>query len=325
MRRHRKRGGPPVVLVYHRVGSCALDPLLLTVSPERFDAQMRVVREHFEPIDAETFAALAVEDRLPPRAVCVTFDDGYLDNLTNAAPILERRGVPGCVFVATGLVEGGVESWWDAIEPIVAGVRRAHGELRLVDEGGEIVIGGLDDDPDALEGWNVEMPDRTPRHALYRRLLSWLHDRPVARIAEHLGRLRAWVGADASPRTERRFMTIEQVGKAARAPGITIGGHTHHHPVLATLPFHAQVAEIAAGRRALETWTGRAPSVFAYPFGTVDQYRPESRGAVAAAGFEFGFANMNAAPSGAHRFEIPRMIVRDWDDATFVRKLEGRS
>ena len=44
---------------------------------------------------------------LPPNALLITFDDGYLDNLTNAAPVLARPGYPAVVFASAGLVGSG--------------------------------------------------------------------------------------------------------------------------------------------------------------------------------------------------------------------------
>ena len=43
---------------------------------------------------------------LPPQAVLITFDDGYRDNLKNAAPILQRYGYPAVVFVPVGYLAG---------------------------------------------------------------------------------------------------------------------------------------------------------------------------------------------------------------------------
>ena len=42
---------------------------------------------------------------LPPRAVLLTFDDGYRDNLENALPILRRHGYPAVLFVPIGFLD----------------------------------------------------------------------------------------------------------------------------------------------------------------------------------------------------------------------------
>jgi peptidoglycan/xylan/chitin deacetylase (PgdA/CDA1 family) len=43
---------------------------------------------------------------LPGRTVVITFDDGFEDNLTVAAPLLLERGLPATVFVTTGHLPG---------------------------------------------------------------------------------------------------------------------------------------------------------------------------------------------------------------------------
>ena len=48
------------------------------------------------------------------RYACLTFDDGYANNL-RAVPILEEYGVPAAVFVASGHVERAKRFWWDVI------------------------------------------------------------------------------------------------------------------------------------------------------------------------------------------------------------------
>jgi len=47
----------------------------------------------------------------------ITFDDGYLDNFENAAPILERFGLPATFFVATGFIGTDQVAWWDRSMP----------------------------------------------------------------------------------------------------------------------------------------------------------------------------------------------------------------
>jgi peptidoglycan/xylan/chitin deacetylase (PgdA/CDA1 family) len=91
-----------VVLLYHRVSDGARDNL--TVGIEQFDRQMQLLRRFCEPIGIDEVADTRVIARSARPLVCVTFDDGYLDNYEHAAPILLKHRIPGAFFVSTGLI-----------------------------------------------------------------------------------------------------------------------------------------------------------------------------------------------------------------------------
>lgn len=102
-----------VVLMYHRIARDAVGPLAhLTVPPDRFAWQMTKLSEGgFVPQRQEDVAAwLAGRRTLPRRAVAVTFDDGYADNVAHAFPVLERHRIPAVTFVVTAKL-GGRNDW----------------------------------------------------------------------------------------------------------------------------------------------------------------------------------------------------------------------
>jgi peptidoglycan/xylan/chitin deacetylase (PgdA/CDA1 family) len=103
------------VIVYHAVGECTggEDPYGLFVAEEAFEEQVDflVRRREIVPLEA---AVGGVRCRRPP--VAITFDDGYRNNLTVAAPILYKYGVPATVFVATGWL--GRRSEWIGIPTV---------------------------------------------------------------------------------------------------------------------------------------------------------------------------------------------------------------
>ena len=90
------------VLLYHRVSDDARDNL--TVGIEQFDQQMALVSRHCRPLSIEDVLDSSVVPRDSRPLVCVTFDDGYLDNYLNAVPILIKHQVPAAFFVSTGLI-----------------------------------------------------------------------------------------------------------------------------------------------------------------------------------------------------------------------------
>ncbi|HTY65567.1 MAG TPA: polysaccharide deacetylase family protein [Alphaproteobacteria bacterium] len=101
------------VLMYHRVAPRAAGPLAhLTISPERFAWQMAKLREGgFAPQrQAEVAAWLGGRGTLSGRAVVVSFDDGYAENVEHAFPVLEKLRIPAVTFVVTGKL-GGRNDW----------------------------------------------------------------------------------------------------------------------------------------------------------------------------------------------------------------------
>lgn len=103
----------PFVLMYHSVGSGVTatdDPYLLTVTPERLDAQLRALRR-------QGLRGMSMRDLFASggRGVGLTFDDGYVDFLDEAIPVLRRHGATATVYVLAGRLGG--ENSWDAEGP----------------------------------------------------------------------------------------------------------------------------------------------------------------------------------------------------------------
>jgi peptidoglycan/xylan/chitin deacetylase (PgdA/CDA1 family) len=114
-----RRPQGPRVLFYHRVNPYAfadLGPVSreLRVQPEDFAWQLRhLARRGFRPVSAEAFQAMIAGSAPPdPRAVLITFDDGYEDNLIFAAPALQAARAPALLFVATGFIDRQSRDLW---------------------------------------------------------------------------------------------------------------------------------------------------------------------------------------------------------------------
>src|SRR4051794_14236825 len=98
----------PLLLMYHSVEPYTADPYRVTVSPERFDRQLRWLRRN-RLRGASMGEVLRARRR--DRLVGLTFDDGYRDFLTHALPVLDRYGFTATVFVIAGALGG--HNHWD--------------------------------------------------------------------------------------------------------------------------------------------------------------------------------------------------------------------
>jgi peptidoglycan/xylan/chitin deacetylase (PgdA/CDA1 family) len=93
------------VLMYHKVNDLPDNPLTMPVS--LFDEQMDQLRQlGYKVVDLQAVLDHYVDrNPLPPRAVLITFDDGYHDNLDNASLVLQKYGYPAVLFVPIGYLD----------------------------------------------------------------------------------------------------------------------------------------------------------------------------------------------------------------------------
>jgi peptidoglycan/xylan/chitin deacetylase (PgdA/CDA1 family) len=93
------------VLMYHKVNDLPGNPLTMPVS--LFDEQMDQLRDlSYAVVDLQAVLSHYVEGQpLPPHAVLITFDDGYHDNLDNAARVLRKYSYPAVLFVPIGYLD----------------------------------------------------------------------------------------------------------------------------------------------------------------------------------------------------------------------------
>ena len=119
------------MLVYHRIGERSLDPWHLMIDPEIFAGQIETLARDWTPISLSELVEGVGRRQLPERAVAVTFDDGYADNLELAAPILLGHRIPATLFVAAELIDAGGPPWWDELASLLLEPARLPTTLTL--------------------------------------------------------------------------------------------------------------------------------------------------------------------------------------------------
>ena len=163
----------------------------------------------------------AAAGRIPDRAVAVTLDDGYLDALTAASPILTELAVPATFFMNTDRLNQAHERWWDILEHVFLS-EAALPPMLTLNAGGQ----------------EVRMPTATPgdRAAALARLdrAAWPLD--ATERDRLVGDILDWSGADRSARSTHRVLTDDEIRVLARRPGHAIGAHTIHHLALTRSP-----------------------------------------------------------------------------------------
>jgi len=288
------------ILVYHRVIS-EPDPLVPDqVCAREFDWQLAVLGRWFTVLPLREAAVRLRGGTLPVRAACVTFDDGYSDNVTVALPILRRRGVPATFFLATSFIDGGI-MWNDSV---IETLRRAQGDTldaRCI---------GLD---------TLSISTIGLRRQAIERALAALKYLP---LGERQRRVEDLAAETSCSLPSDLMMTAEQV-RHLRVSDMEIGAHTVTHPILAQLDPERADSEIRDSKRRLEEITGNPVTLFAYPNGKPGRdYRREHVGMVRESGFEAAVTTAwGVAHAASDPYQLPRFTPWDKTPGKFVLRL----
>ena len=314
-----------VILTYHRVGPMSLSCWPMAVSEERFKEQMEFVATTWNTLSLSAVAEDIRAGRPAPKAVVVTFDDGYQDNFTLARPILGSHGVPATFFVVAGAVGSRDEFWWDDLDRILLSPGRLPRTLRL-DIEGRALQWDLGDasvysagDVERHRTWLVNAPPPTTRHALYQALWAHLRVLPEERAQSIMEAMRRWAGTAREARPGNLPMNEDELLQLSRDDLVNIGSHSLTHNYIPGLDYTDQLREAQRSRELLSELTSTAVSSFSYPFGG---HSPASSRAVGAAGFSVACTTaLGVLRRGADPLALPRVTVGDWDADALRRHL----
>ena len=328
-RRSARAPVAPVILLYHRVADVESDPWNLAVSPRNFRDQMRLLAENGACIPLSDLAKGIASGRLPSGSVCITFDDGYSDNLVNAKPILEEFSLPATFFLTSGYLHGNNDFWWDALEKPFFRKERIPSTLEVEIERGLLTF-DFAGDTEYRESafaehrhWRAWDPPLTKRHLAYHQLWQILHRLPGSARERLLATIQDWAGTGScGGGSSGRPLSSHEVRQLASGPGIEIGGHSVTHPSLPGLDREARQREIVENKRRLEELLGRSLRHFSYPHGEVSE---DTVSVLKQAGYEAACTTQNfAVERSADLFRLPRLCMEDWNGRDFARRLKHR-
>lgn len=223
---------------------------------------------------------------LPKKAFVITFDDGFENNLSIAAPILKKYNVPATFYITTGFVENNLMSWADRIDyAFEATANHSNIELKV---------------PWSTNSYNLR--SKTSRLEFLQELrdivkndISINHHDLASSIQDQMG-------------VEPTFSGYSELDLKLDWNGVkalydcdlfTIGGHTHNHPIMSFLSNGELNYEIETCLRKLKDCTGINITHFAYPEGLAHCYNDEVIGALKTHGIkccpsaEHGVNNVN--------------------------------
>lgn len=292
------------IATFHRVSEKAADGTFdgqMCVPKALFREQLAYLKAHYEVMQVgEVMQRASAGQSLPPKIASITFDDGYLDNMVIAKPVLDELRVPWSTYVVTGGLETSEDFWWDRA---LRAFRNWPGntiDLRKL----KLSVFG-------------DVVKRGPRTAevvagqLVARLWSLKHG-DVERVLQYIEAY--------SPHASdgvRRRVNAEEVAKLS-SDGVEIGVHTVRHPNLALLTAEEVEREVRDSRLRLEAICGAPVHGFAYPGG---RFNDETVRVVSSQGMSYALStvsDINRLPFDSfrlRRISMPTLSMPDFKRA----------
>lgn len=268
-----------VVLGYHQVvedvRSAGPSIPSMVISAAMLERQLDWVGGRFHFVSLDELGGRLESGVVERPLAAVTFDDGYRDVYEHAFPLLQRKGIPGAVFVVTDVV----------------GTSRLMRHDRLYHLAGRIGAGS-----------------GQPRDA-YGSMRALLESTPSDGLEELLQAKAPAAGWEDERFPELRALDWDMVRTMHRA-GFTIGSHTSTHALL-TLESRDRVRqELSTSRKRLEQELGAPVWHFAYPDGRFDDVVVDS---VAEAGYRFAYTSCRHRDRRRPHLTVPRRQL--WENS----------
>ena len=256
-----KSGTTLRVLTYHRIitpeQAYPHNLSLISATPAMFARHMEMLARHYNVIDMPTaLAAFTSGDRLPQRAVLITFDDAYPDFLEHAWPVLREHRLPATLFVPTAYPDmPGRWFWWDRLYAAVMTTTAQQ----------------LDDV--ALGHMSLATPEarRLCAHVVGDRVKQLPHDQAMLWVDDICQQL---PGPELKP---AGILGWDEL-RALAGQGITIGAHSRTHPLMTRIPAAQIREEIRGSLQDIRDRIGECLPVFCYPAGAYNRETCEIAG-----------------------------------------------
>ncbi|MBF0361107.1 MAG: polysaccharide deacetylase family protein [Oligoflexia bacterium] len=304
-----------LILMYHRVlpkSEIKNDYAYLTVELERFEKQIKNISQYYLPTSLKDFEKFKSHSSKRPRII-ITFDDGYVDNMTYALPILKKYNVPATIYISTSYPDGNGDVWWYEIIDIV----NDNQEICIIFDNHQYYFSLKNHQEKIDAGIKIINMFLSMDHIAQSRLLNAIRnsDKSLTKYCKH--KYRSY---------NSLFLNWDEVRILSKEPLITIGAHAHNHYNLSKLDRDVLIKEISHSKCRLEKETGISIEHFAYPFGGDGFVGKREYEIVKQLGFKTSVTTYSyKLKTTTSNFQLPRYAIsRFFDERNLERGLHPK-
>jgi peptidoglycan/xylan/chitin deacetylase (PgdA/CDA1 family) len=225
---------------------------------------------------------------LPRRALSITFDDGYRDNLTLAVPLLRTLQIPATCFLVPGILSNDVVPWWERLAWAFSEAQADHVEF----EQQRVTLGGA-----------------AGRYAMFQTVSEQLKRRDRRHRESAVDELVVKLAPSGQYRPQDQFLDWD--GARELQKHMEIGSHSMYHSILSQETARAQREDLAHSRRQLAEELNVDIRLLAYPNGRKADYNVDTFAAAEHACYTYALTTRYGWNTrSTDRYEIRRWVIR---------------
>jgi len=285
-----------LLVVYHSINKYREERIRVPniVTPTTFEYQIQSFASTARIISLQEYLDHVKEGKpLQENSIVLTFDDGYKDNLTIAAPILQKYGIPATFFITTGYIGTGRMKWEDQLSCLI---RRSKKEVISIKLSTHEIFFKVGSEKEKLKVIDALV-----------NILSHLSQTDKLHILNEI-RIQSQVNCDDQADI---MLSWEDVRELAGTPGFSIGSHAVTHRHLSQTQAHDIIFEVASSKEHLEKEISYPVTLFAYPYGDYNHTAItalQQSGYSCAVTLEYGQNSITSDPFRLKRVQAPNQI-----------------
>lgn len=248
---YRNKKDGDIILMFHNVLATTNHNLnLRNIGVADFERMLKYLRSHYLMVSLDEILHTPQKGR----RIAITFDDGLVNNLHHALPVLERLQIPATVFVSTSWLAGRASLWPDELNRLLM---RKKGSIQI-------------DQRTFIRKYRNLFVEESTGERLETVLQQW----EIEKIDDWLDQLAKDVdyqpAHDASNEDEWRVMKGEEIRIMSKSPWVEIGSHAVTHINLLYADDDLLKDELVESKKYIEQITGKEVQSIAFPFGGCD-------------------------------------------------------
>lgn len=293
------------VLFYHRVNK---NGGYLGIDTNVFEQQIEYLSGNFNLISLKDFFKILNRQIIVKKPLLITFDDGYLDNYTDAYPILKKYSAPAVVFLTTAFIDNKIWIWHDIYRHIVENT-----PLKTID----VNLNGN------RYKWRFE--NNLEKRKVRRNIYYLYKDLPYSERIERLRDLAMLLKVDIPEHPTDSYAPLSWDNvKEMSKNNIEFGSHTCTHEILSKLKNEDAHYELLQSKKKIEEELKSEVNAFAYPNGQDEDFTEETKILLKKCGYKIAFTTLNGLNDATtDKFSIKRISAGDRFGDSFFSEVSG--